>query len=39
MFSDSPTLVAADEAYVAGGGSFKAMVVELLVSDSFLYRK
>jgi hypothetical protein len=39
MMSDSPTLIAADKAYVVGGGSFKAMVVELLTSDSFLYRK
>ena len=39
MLSDSPTLIAADEAYVAGSGSFKAMVIELLTSDSFLYRR
>jgi mono/diheme cytochrome c family protein len=39
MLSDSPTLIAADRAYVAGSGSFKAMVIELLTSDSFLYRK
>ncbi len=39
MLSDSPTLMAADKAYVDGGGSFKALVVSLLTSDSFLYRK
>ena len=37
--SDSVTLVAADRAYVEKGGSFKALVVDLLTSDSFLYRK
>lgn len=36
---DSPTLMAADRAYVDSGGSFKALVVSLLTSDSFLYRK
>jgi hypothetical protein len=39
MMSDSPTLIAADKAYVENGGSFKSMVVSLLTSDSFLYRK
>ena len=39
MMSDSPTLIAADKAYADNGGSFKAMVIELLSSDSFLYRK
>lgn len=37
--TDSPTLIDADRAYVAGGGSFRSMVVEILTSDSFLYRK
>ena len=37
--NDSPTLIAADRAYVESGGSFKAMLVSLLTSDSFLYRK
>ncbi len=37
--SDSRTLIAADGAYVDGGGSFKALVISLLTSDSFLYRK
>ena len=37
--SDSPTLIDADRAYVDSGGSFKAVVIALLSSDSFLYRK
>lgn len=37
--NDSPSLVAADRAYVDNGGSFKALLVSLLTSDSFLYRK
>ena len=36
---DSPTLIAADKAYVESGGSMKALVISLLTSDSFLYRK
>lgn len=36
---DSPTLIAADQSYVRNGGSFKALVLSLLTSDSFLYRK
>ena len=36
---DSPTLIAADEAFVKSGGSMKALVAALLSSDSFLYRK
>jgi cytochrome c553 len=36
--SDARTLQDADRAYVEGGGSFKALVVSLLTSDSFLYR-
>ncbi|MDG2400184.1 MAG: DUF1588 domain-containing protein [Akkermansiaceae bacterium] len=36
---DSPTLIAADQAYVKSGGSMKALVASLLSSDSFLYRK
>jgi hypothetical protein len=39
MLSDSQTLTDADRAYVESGGSFKAVVVSLLSSDSFLYRK
>ncbi|MDA0282009.1 MAG: DUF1588 domain-containing protein [Planctomycetota bacterium] len=39
MLSDSQTLIDADEAYTENGGSFKAVVVSLLSSDSFMYRK
>lgn len=39
MLSDSKTLIEADRAYVNSGGSFKALVVSLLTSDSFIYRK
>lgn len=37
--ADAQTLRAADRAYVTSGGSFKAVVVALLTSDSFIYRK
>ena len=37
--ADSPTLMAADRAYTENGGSFKSLVISLLTSDSFLYRK
>ena len=39
MLSDSQTLVAAENAYLENGGSFKALVVSLLSSDSFVYRR
>ncbi|MEI6233662.1 MAG: DUF1588 domain-containing protein [Planctomycetota bacterium] len=39
MLSDSQTLIAADKVYVESGGSFKAVIVSLLTSDSFMYRK
>jgi hypothetical protein len=39
MLSDSRTLIAAEKAYVENGGSFKELVVSLLSSDSFLYRR
>ena len=39
MLSDSQTLIDADHAYVKSNGSFRAVVVSLLTSDSFLYRK
>ena len=39
LLSDSQTLINADNAYVNSGGSFKAVVVSLLTSDSFMYRK
>jgi len=35
---DAPSLREADQAYVASGGSMKALIVALLASDSFLYR-
>ena len=39
LLSDSKTLIAADNAYVENKGSFRAMLISLLTSDSFLYRK
>jgi Protein of unknown function (DUF1588)/Protein of unknown function (DUF1585)/Protein of unknown function (DUF1592) len=39
MLSDSQTLIAADNAYLQSGGSFNAVIVSLLTSDSFMYRK
>ena len=39
MLSDSKTLIAMDRAYVESGGSFEELLVALLTSDSFLYRK
>mgnify|MGYP003634430252 CR=1 FL=1 len=39
MLSDSQTLIEADRVYLESGGSFKAVVVSLLTSDSFIYRK
>ena len=39
MLSDSQTLIDADRAYVENGGSFRAVIVSLLTSDSFMYRK
>jgi len=36
---DSKTLIDADRAYVQSGGSFDELVVSLLTSDSFIYRK
>lgn len=39
MLSDSKTLIAMDKAYVESEGSFKELLVALLTSDSFLYRK
>ncbi|MFN3165477.1 MAG: DUF1588 domain-containing protein [Phycisphaeraceae bacterium] len=36
---DSGTLIDAERAYVESGGSFDAVVVCLLTSDSFIYRK
>jgi hypothetical protein len=39
LLSDSQTLIEADQAYVQSGGSFQAVIVSLLTSDSFVYRK
>ncbi len=39
MLSDSQTLIDADRAYLESSGSFKAIVVSFLTSDSFMYRK
>ncbi|MBT6167194.1 MAG: DUF1588 domain-containing protein [Verrucomicrobia bacterium] len=39
MLSDSKTLIEAEEAYLNNSGSFKALVISLLSSDSFLYRR
>lgn len=39
MLSDSITLIQMDEAYLDSGGSFNELLVTLLTSDSFLYRK
>ena len=39
LLSDSKTLIDADNAYIKSGGSFKAVIVSLLTSDSFIYRK
>ena len=37
--ADSKTLISADRAYLESGGSFKALLIAVLSSDSFLYRK
>lgn len=37
--SDSKTMIDADKAYLESGGSFDAVIVSLLTSDSFIYRK
>ena len=39
MLSDAQTLIDADNAYVKSGGSFRSVIISLLTSDSFLYRK
>tara|TARA_R110000850_G_scaffold55417_23_gene131124 strand:+ start:1458 stop:3704 length:2247 start_codon:yes stop_codon:yes gene_type:complete len=39
VLSDSQTLIAADQAYLESNGSFHALVISILSSDSFLYRK
>jgi hypothetical protein len=37
--SDSKTLIDAEQAYVDSDGSFDAIIVSILTSDSFVYRK
>jgi hypothetical protein len=37
--NDAPTLQAAHQAYKNNGGSMKALLISLLTSDAFLYRK
>ena len=39
FLSDSKTLIEAEQAYLKSGGSFDAVIVSLLTSDSFIYRK
>ena len=39
FLSDSKTLIDADNAYLESDGSFDALIVSLLTSDSFIYRK
>ena len=39
VLSDSRTLIDADQAYVNSSGSFDAVIVSLLTSDSFIYRR
>ena len=39
FLSDSKTLIDAEQAYAESGGSFDAVIVSLLTSDSFIYRK
>jgi len=39
VLSDSKTMIDADQAYINSDGSFDAVIVSLLTSDSFIYRK
>ncbi len=39
FLSDSKTLIDAEQAYIENEGSFDAVIVSLLTSDSFIYRK
>ena len=39
LLSDSQTLIDAEIAYANNGGSFKSVIISLLTSDSFIYRK
>lgn len=38
-FADSQTLIEADRVYLESGGSFQELMVSILTSDSFIYRK
>jgi hypothetical protein len=37
--SDSKTLIDAEKSYDESGGSFDAVIISLLTSDSFIFRK
>jgi len=37
--SDSQTLIEAEKVYVSSGGSFQELMISILTSDSFIYRK
>ena len=39
FLSDSKTLIDAEQAYIESNGSFDAVILSLLTSDSFIYRK
>ncbi len=39
MLSDSQTLIDAEKAYLNSNGSFRAVIISLLTSDSFIFRK
>ena len=39
VLSDSKTLIDAERAYLDNEGSFDAVIISLLTSDSFIYRK
>ncbi|MFT6794411.1 MAG: hypothetical protein ACJAR1_002420 [Rubritalea sp.] len=39
FLSDSKSLIDAEKAYTESGGSFDAVIVSILTSDSFIYRK
>jgi hypothetical protein len=39
FLSDSKTLMDAEQAYIENDGSFDAVIVSMLTSDSFIYRK
>ena len=39
MISDSKVLIRAEKDYMQSGGSFNALLISLLTSDSFIYRK